>query len=158
MGFVTAADPASKATRAFTNVVDFTYAMEKLKYIPLRPDGTPFIVHFIADEGGYLMDGAPLNVWFDGVWYEGQKEVAQKYWGSNGVPTPAQTILGLPVVAMPAPIAETYHAFKEQQAGAGGLFTSGNVMLLAGAGVLLLLATSVGGSKSRRHESDDYGE
>lgn len=141
MGYVAAADPNSKQARAFTNIGDLTQAMEKANYIPLRPDGTPFIVNFLTDEGGYLFDGAPLNVWFDGVWYEGQQEVASRYWGQGGVPTPNESILALPIIPMPGQVAETYQAFKQAQ-------SSSNTMLYVAAGVGLFLLYSLAG-KSR---------
>jgi hypothetical protein len=131
---------------------DLTYAIEKLNFIPIRPDGAPFIVNFLTDEGGYLLDGAPMNVWFDGVWYEGQKEVGNKYWGKNGVPMPSSQILSLPVVPMPGDIAETYQAFKASQ---GGLF-SGNTLVYVGLGLLALYAFTRAPGRGSRSWSDDY--
>ncbi len=156
MASVVASDPASKTPRVFTDPASLTYAMEKLRFIPLRPDGQPFIVNFLTDEGGYLFDGAPLNVWFYGVWYEGQKEVGQKYWGANGVPTPSSQVMSLPVVPMPADVAATYQAFKQSQ-GAGALLSNPWVLLAGGIGLVWLL--SGGGKASRSYDdSDDYGD
>jgi hypothetical protein len=157
MGFVAAADPASKVPRIFNDQASLTYAMEKLRFVPLRPDGTPFIVNFLTDEGGYLFDGAPLNVWFDGVWYEGQKEVGQKYWGNNGVPTPSSQVMNIPVVPMPADIAATYQAFKEGQ-GAGALLSNPWVLLAGGIGLVWLLSGGGKASRSYDTDADDYGE
>lgn len=152
MGYIAAADPSSKTPRVFMNPTDLTIALEQLKFIPLRPDGTPFIVNFLVDEGGYLLDGAPLNVWFDGAWYEGQQEVGRKYWGSNGVPLPSQSILSLPVVPMPQAVAETYQAFKSAQ---GGGLLSNPVLLLAAAAAGLWLLSGAG-KGSRTLKDDDY--
>jgi len=146
MGFIAAADPASHVTRAFMNASDFTYAMEKLGYIPLRPDGTPFVVNFLENEGGYLLDGAPLNVWFQGVWYQGQPEVAAQYWGQNGVPTPTGSVMQLPVVAMPTEIAATYQAFKAAQSPLG----SNTLMIVAAVGIGAFLLFGAGGGRKSK--------
>jgi hypothetical protein len=138
MGFMVAADPASKVTRAFTDPVELVHAMENYGFIPLRPDGVPFIVNFLTAEGGHVYDGAPSNVWFEGVWYEGQKEIGSKYWGSDGVPTPNNDVLALPVVPMPEPVLRQYLEFKQNQAASGGLFSGNNMLLYAGLGLAAL--------------------
>lgn len=136
MSLVVALDPASKVARAFDDIAGLTQAIQVYKYIPIRVDGTPMVVNYLQAEGGYILDGVPMNVLFDGVWLEGQKEVGAKYWGQPGVPYPSQEMLNLPVVPMPAQVQQQYQAYKAAQSALGGL---PSWVLYAGAAVLLMM-------------------
>lgn len=113
MGFITAADPASKATYVFTDAGQMHNAIKNRGYIPIRPDGTPFIVQEF--EGGYLLDGAPMNVYTDEQWFEGQRELLEPYWTSGTIPTPSREVLDRGSVVMPEEVTENYETFKKSQ-------------------------------------------
>jgi len=118
---IQAADPASKVAYTFTDVGALHAAIATYSYIPLRADGTPFEVQFLQEYGGYVLDGAPMNVWMDGVWLEGQREAMEPYWSSGQVKRPPEAILNAGVQAMPADIAARTKAYQAAQTG-GGLF------------------------------------
>lgn len=63
---------------------------------PRRTDGTFFTLNRF--QGGWLMDGAPLNVWTGPGWYTGQKEALTPYWTTGEIPTPPADVLNKPVV------------------------------------------------------------
>jgi hypothetical protein len=131
MGFITAADPASKATYVFTNAGQLHDAIKERGYIPVRADLQPYIVQEF--EGGYLLDGAPLNVYIDGQWFTGQRELLEPYWKAGTIPTPPQSVLDVGMVEMPEEVRETYETFKKSET----LFGLGiPTPVLLGAGLL----------------------
>lgn len=119
MGFVAAADPASKVAYTFNNTGQLAHAIQDYGYIPLRPTGEPSTVQMF--QGGYLLDGAPINVWMGEGWYEGQRELLQPYWTSGAIPTPPETVIQAAVVAMPPELAAQTAAAN---AAAGGFFSN----------------------------------
>jgi hypothetical protein len=132
---IQAADPASKTIYTFTDVGALHNAIKEYHYIPLRADGSPFEVQYLQEYDGYLLDGAPLNVWMDGVWLEGQKEALASYWNSGQVRQPPANILQAGAVPMPPEVAERTAAARAAATG-GGLFGMDTGTLLAlGAGV-----------------------
>lgn len=114
MGFIVAADPASRVNTQFFNMESLANAMTNYGFIPIRPDGTPYVVQQF--EGGLIFDGAPLNVYFDEVWYQGQQELVGPHWGKD-VPVPPPSIQALPVVPMPDTVTAQYQAYKASNAG-----------------------------------------
>lgn len=115
---IPAMDPITKVVTTFTDVGQLHGAIQQFNFIPLHPDGTPYKVQ--AFEGGYLLDGAPINVWMGLGWYTGQQEALQPYWQSGQIPTPT-VALNVPVVAMPAAVASNYAQFKANQENILGL-------------------------------------
>jgi hypothetical protein len=88
---------------------------------------------YLADYGGYLLDGMPLNVFYEGVWYEGQKEVLYELIRQGlDIPTPDE---GIAVVPMPA----TGGAVLPIVAGIGAGALTGNPLIGLGVGVGALL-------------------
>lgn len=81
--------------------------------IPLRPDGSPYVVTPFA--GGYLLDGAPMNVLIEGVWYDGQKELLQPEWASGRIPTPSAAVLAVGAQPMPPEVAANYQTWLNAQ-------------------------------------------
>ena len=143
MGFIAAADPASKVAYQFTNTGQLAHAIQDYGYIPLRTTGEPFTVQMF--EGGYLLDGAPINVWMGDGWYAGQQELLRPYWSSGSIPTPPADVLGAVVVAMPPDLAAQTAAAH----GAGGLLDNPLVkwgLIAAGVYVLANVAFPKGGA------------
>lgn len=152
---ITAQDPASKVAYTFSNPENFTEALTK-GWIPILPDGSPAKTY--SFEGGYLVQGAPLNAWFNGVWYEGQPDILKPFWDSGQIVKPPDAFFLLPVVPAPAEVVAGYAAFKGapasvttlldayQQASSGIGALLKNPTVLVGAGALLLFAF-VGGRK-----------
>jgi hypothetical protein len=60
----------------------------------VRPDGTAYVTQTF--EGGVLLDGAPLNVYFRGAWYPEQRELLAAHWGKD-IPNPPESIKNLPL-------------------------------------------------------------
>lgn len=134
MGFIAAADPASKVAYTFTDVGKLHDAIKSYGYIPLRQDGSQYVVQEF--EGGYLLDGAPINVYIDGEWFQGQQEALASYWAAGTVPKPPNSILGLPVVPMPTDVAANQAAYVASQSSSLGL---GSLALPAAVGLGLFL-------------------
>lgn len=109
---VSASDPVSKVAYPFTDVGQLHDAIQK-GWIPIRADGTPFKVQ--SFEGGFLLDGAPINVWMGLGWYAGQQEALQPYWQNGQIPIPTTPVLAAPVVAMPADVAANYAGYQAHQ-------------------------------------------
>jgi hypothetical protein len=109
---VSASDPVSKVAYSFTSVGQLNDAI-KGGWIPLRPDGTPYKVQ--SFEGGYLMDGAPLNVWLGLGWYDGQQQALQPYWQNGQIPIPPMTTLNSPTIPMPADVAANFQSYQANQ-------------------------------------------
>ena len=86
--------------------------------IPLRPDGSEFIVDDF--QGGFLLDGAPLNVWTERVWYEGQRPLLTSYWESGRIVQPPAEVLLFPEIPMPEDVRDNYVG---SQSGGIGLLT-----------------------------------
>jgi hypothetical protein len=82
-------------------------------YIPIRADGTAMKVQQF--EGGYLFDGAPINVWLGMGWYTGQKELLQPFWASGQIPTPPSGEYNDPTVQMPAAVQAQWQAYHARQ-------------------------------------------
>lgn len=151
---ITALDPASKVAYTFSNAANLTEALTK-GWIPILPDGSPAKTY--SFEGGYLVDGAPLNAWFEGVWYEGQPEILKPFWDSGQIQKPPDAFFLLPVVPAPPEVVANYAAFKgapvtvqslleaHQQASSGISGLLSNPVVLVGAGLLLL--AMFGGSR-----------
>ena len=133
MGYIKAADPASKVIYLLFSVEEAGQAFD-LGYILVREDGSQALVQRF--EGGHLMDGAPLNVYFSGVWYQGQKELLEPEWAAGRIPRPPEALVQLPVEGMPDPVREQYEGYKAAEA-AGVGFNWQTVALVAGAGFVL---------------------
>ena len=127
MGTIIAQDPNSHVNQTFADMVTLANAMSAYGYIPVRPDGTPYVVQNF--DGGIIFDGAPLNCYLDGVWYEGQQEAISPHWGKD-VPVPSNAIQALPVVPMPSDIAASTAAFNAAQSARSSIPTP---LLIAGA-------------------------
>lgn len=121
MGFIAAADPVSKQAYVFTNTGQLNDAIKQRGYIPIRADNTAYTVQEF--EGGYLLDGVPLNVYIESRWFEGQMEALAPYWEAGTIPTPSTAILSVGTVAMPEDVAANYEQFKTSQSLFGGIST-----------------------------------
>lgn len=131
---VGARDPASHTIQTFADQGQFDVAVTNYRYTPVRQDGSDFMMQKF--EGGTLLDGAPLNVWFDGVWFEGQQELLQPHWGRD-VPQPPASIIALPIVPMPGAVAAGYRAYKE---GGGSILDGIPTPAIVAAGLALAYA------------------
>jgi hypothetical protein len=150
------ADPKSKVTSVWSDGVRASIAIRDEGYIPILDDGTPATVNLF--EGGYLVQGAPMNAWIQGVWYTGQKEIVAPFIQSGQVPQPPQAIWNLPVVDPPADVLQQYAGAKGvpdatslldayQRGGAiGG--TDWTTLAMIGAGALILFFVLPGRRKS----------
>jgi hypothetical protein len=154
MGFVAAADPASKTAYVFTNVEQLDAAITQYGFIPLGPDGAQLKVQEF--EGGKLLQGAPINVWMGKGWYAGQRELLEPLWASGQVPRPPSSILNEPVFEMPPDVAANYNAYKEAQNPLASLLgpNSGVLVAVVAAGAALWFLSS--GSKSSGRDSGGY--
>lgn len=110
---IAAMDPVTKVVYTFTDVGQLHAAIQQFNYIPIHSDGTAFKVQ--SFEGGYLLDGAPINVWMGLGWYAGQMEALQPYWQSGQIPIPNTSVLGQKVVPMPADVAANFQAYQQSQ-------------------------------------------
>ena len=115
---ISAMDPVTKVVTTFTDVGQLHGAIQQFNFIPLHADGTPYKVQFF--EGGYLLDGAPINVWMGLGWYAGQQEALQPYWQSGQIPIPT-TVLQQKVVPMPASVAANFQSYQASQQNLLGL-------------------------------------
>jgi len=113
MNSIQAADPASKTIYTFTDTGALHNAIKLYGYIPVHPDGTPFSTVYLKEYDGYILDGAPINVWIDGVWLEGQKEALQPYWNSGQIPLPPANLSNAGSVPMPAEVKERTEAYRQ---------------------------------------------
>jgi hypothetical protein len=109
---INALNPLSKVASPFTDVGQLHLAIQD-GWIPVHADGTPFKVQQF--EGGYLLDGAPINVWMGLGWYAGQMELLVPYWQNGQIPTPPANILNITVVPMPPDVASNFAAFQQNQ-------------------------------------------
>lgn len=134
MGFIAAADPVSKQAYVFTNVGQLNDAIKTSGYIPLRSDNTPYRIQEF--QGGYLLDGAPLNVFIENRWFEGQMEALAPFWDSGQIPPPSAEVLATGTVPMPDDVAANYEGFQEAQSPFGGISPA---LLIGGALVAGLL-------------------
>jgi hypothetical protein len=100
MSVIYAKDSQTGQVYQFSDPSLLDNAIKNYHYVPVHQDGTPYVMQNF--EGGYLFDGAPLNTYLVGQWYQGQKEALQPYWNNQTVPIPPQAILALPIVPMPA--------------------------------------------------------
>lgn len=149
---MTAADPASKTVYTFTDVGALHNAIKQYHYIPLRPDGTPAETQYLQEYDGYIVDGAPLNVWINGAWLDGQKEALEPYWNSGQVRRPAPAILNLGSTPMPVEVQERTAAAQAAAHASGGLFGMDTGTLVAlGAGVVAIWWLSQGGGRGSRY-------
>lgn len=135
-GVLQAADPASKVAYTFTNVDALAHAIQDYGFIPLRTDGSVANTQFLKEYGGYLIDGAPINVWIDGVWLEGQKEAMAPYWNNGSVPRPPDAILNAPIEGMPPELAAQTAAYQAKQSGIFGMDTG--TLLVLGTGIMAI--------------------
>ncbi len=133
---VHAADPASKQIYTFTDVGALHNAIKIYQYIPVHEDGSPFNTQYLQEYDGYVLDGAPINVWLDGVWLEGQKEAMAPYWASGQIQKPPANILNAGAVPMPPDVQERTAA-AQAAAHSGGIFgmDTGTVVAVAAAGL-----------------------
>lgn len=60
------------------------------QYTPLRDDGTPAMVQVF--DGGWLIDGNPLNVWLGCGWLPGQQTVLAPFVTAGEVATPTKDL------------------------------------------------------------------
>lgn len=130
---VQAADPASKTIYTFTDTGALHNAIKVYGYIPVHADGTPMDTVYLKEYDGYILDGAPINVWIDGVWLEGQKEAMEAYWTSGQVRRPPADILNAGAIPMPAEVKAQTEAYQRTQAGFLGMDTG--TLLAIGAGI-----------------------
>lgn len=147
---IQAADPASKTIYTFTDVGALHNAIKLYNYIPLRPDGSPYVTQYLQEYDGYILDGAPLNVWMDGTWLEGQQAALEPYWANGTIQRPAANVLQVGTVAMPPEVAERTAAAKAAATGGGILGMDTGTLLAVGAGLVALLWLSKGGGKGSR--------
>jgi len=158
MGFVAAADPASKTAYVFTDVGQLNDAIKAYGFIPLGPDGAQLRVQEF--EGGYLLNGAPINVWMGQGWFAGQKEALQPFWASGQVPPPPADVIAAPVYEMPPDVAANYNAYKQFKAGQGfslaSLFAGNTGMIVAvvAAGAALWWLSDSGSSRGSTPDVD----
>jgi hypothetical protein len=113
MGFIAAADPVSKVAYVFTDIGQLHDAIKTRGYIPVRPDNTAYRVQEF--EGGYLLDGAPLNVYIQDRWFDGQTELLQPYWESGAIPQPPLDVLNRQTIEMPEEDATRWAEYQESQ-------------------------------------------
>lgn len=132
---VQAADPASKTVYTFTDVGALHNAIKEYHYIPLRVDGSPFETQYLQEYDGYVLDGAPLNVWMDGQWLEGQQEAMQSYWASGQVRRPPADVLNLQAVPMDPETQARTEAARTAATGGGFLGMDTQTLLMIGLGV-----------------------
>ncbi len=92
-------NPATGESATFSHTADVHNAIKVYGWVPVHSDGSPYVVQEFM--GGYLLDGAPLNVYIEGQWYDGQKQALQPEWTSGRVPTPSTAVLNVGVVPMP---------------------------------------------------------
>jgi len=130
---IAAANPQSKIASSFTTVGSLNDAI-KLGWIPLRNNGSQFTVQSFL--GGFLLDGAPLNVWMGLGWYSGQMAALQPYWQSGQVPIPPANVTSQPTIPMPADVANNFNAYETAQQNIFGLPW---YLWAAAAGIYLLL-------------------
>lgn len=152
MGRLVAVDPQTRSAYTFTEAVGFTDALLKFGVVPILPDGSPLQVN--SFEGGYLVGGAPLNVWFENVWYEGQQDILAPYWQSGEIVQPDGALLSMPIVEAPGEVLAAYANYKgapeaqtlqEAQVTGAGTFSP----FLLGAIGLFAVALFSGGRRSR---------
>jgi len=153
---IIAADPASKVSYTFTDVGALHNALKLYNYIPLHPDGTPFEVQYLQEYDGYVLDGAPLNVWINGTWLEGQQAAMEPYWSSGRVRRPPANLLQVDTVPMPVEVQERTAAAQRAATTGGPFGMDTNTLLLAGAGVVALLWLSKGGKRASRSMGEDF--
>jgi hypothetical protein len=122
MAFVAAADPASKVSYVFDNTGQLSTAIEDYHFIPIREDGSPFKVQKF--EGGYLLDGAPINVWMGEGWFSGQQELLRPLWASGEIPTPPANVVAIPAVPMPTEVQQAYETYKAGASSVSGILGS----------------------------------
>jgi len=108
MGFISALDPASHTAIVFTDTLSLSNAIDTHHVTPLRPTGEPFTLQRF--EGGWLLDGAPINVYIDGYWYQGQQELLAPYWQQGTIPMPPQNVLAEAERPLPSSVAWQYFA------------------------------------------------
>jgi hypothetical protein len=144
---VQAVDPNSKTTYTFTDVGALHNAIKLYNYIPVHTDGTPFKTQYLQEVDGYVLDGAPINVWMEGVWLTGQKDILQKYWAAGSVPQPPANVMNAGEVPMPAQVQAQTAAYQAMQGGLFGMDTG--TLVAVGVGVLAIFWLS-SGKKGRR--------
>ena len=115
---INAINPLTKVAETFTDVGQLDTAINN-GYIPIHADGTPYKVQ--SFEGGHLLDGAPLNVWFGLGWYAGQQQELLPYWQNGQIPTPPQSVLGIQTVAMPADVYANWQSYMTAESNILGL-------------------------------------
>jgi hypothetical protein len=120
--FVAAADPASKVSYVFNDGAQLSNAIQNYKFIPIRADGSPYKLQEF--QGGYLLDGAPINVWMGEGWFTGQQELLRPLWASGQIPTPPPEVVAIPAVPMPAEVAAAYDAYKASASSVTGILGS----------------------------------
>lgn len=144
---LTVIDPKSRTPLTVASIDQFNYYVVSGGYVPIHADNTAMQVN--SFEGGYLVDGAPLNVWLSGYWYDGQQDILASFWNSGQIPKPPAQLLALPSIPAPADVVANYAAQKGvpgattlvqafQQGSSIGAGIS-PVMLIGGAVVLMLL-------------------
>lgn len=116
---VNAKDPASGVVYPFTDGNQLATAIQNQGFIPIRSDGSSYKVQVF--EGGYLLDGAPINAVMGGYWFTGQQQALLPYWQAGTVPTPSAAILNLPTQAMPAQLATQTATYLANQSDILGL-------------------------------------
>lgn len=150
MSTVIASDPASHTNYTFTDVGALHNAIKEYGYVPLRADGTPYNTQYLQEYDGYLLDGAPLNVWINGAWLEGQQEALKPYWESGKIPRPPAAVLQTAVEPMPPEVAERTAAAQAAAHSTGFLGLDTGTLLAVGAGLVAILWLSKGGGKGSR--------
>ena len=140
---ISAADPASKIAYTFTDTGSLHTAIKTYGFIPLRKDGSPFVTVYLEEYDGYVLDGAPINVWMQGYWFEGQREAMEPYWTSGKVQRPAANILDAGSQPMPEAIRLQTEVYQTAKANQNMFFGMDSGTLLAvGAGLAAIFLIS----------------
>jgi hypothetical protein len=139
-------DPQTKVSSVFTDAQRASVMIRDSGFIPLLDDGTAATVNLF--EGGYLVQGAPLNAWTNEYWYTGQKQIILPFIQSGQVPQPPARIWNLPEYDPPADVLAQYAGAKgvPQATSLLDAYQTGkpigggtDLLLIAGAAVLGLL-------------------
>jgi len=130
---INAIDPASKIAYTFIEIGALHNAIKDYGFIPIRSDGTPMTVVYLKEYDGYILDGAPINVWMTGEWLEGQQEALMPFWNSGQIQKPTGHALTAPVVPMPPEVKAQTEAYQKGQTGLFGM--DQGTLLTLGAGL-----------------------
>lgn len=112
MATIKAASPQGQIY-TFSNTGALHDAIKSYGYAPLHSDNSKFVVQPIF--GGYVLDGAPINWWIEGVWYEGQKEALAPLWANGSIMQPPADVVATAPVPMPPAVLENWTNYQKNQ-------------------------------------------